>query len=546
MTVLSKVTGILSVLCLCVSCIKNDIPYPVVELSILSVEGTGFTCAPEDINSKDRVITLHLQETTDISKVNISSVTVTEGAVSDVSFPGEFDLRSELAVTLSLYQDYEWTIRAEQEIERYFKVEGQIGESEIDPVAKTARAFVPEETDFDNIRILELKLGPEGITEMYPSPDEITSFENFRTIDIMYHSFKETWTLFVEPTDIVIAMNVAEAWTKVMWLEATGQLGTSYGFRYRKQGTEEWKDVSGQNIELDGSIFKACVGNLSPETAYEVKAYTDDNESEITVLTTGPETALPNSAFEDWSLDGRITCPYLSADKAFWGTGNQGASMAGVTLTDKSTDTRPGSSGQYSAKLESKLAGVMGIGKLAAGNIFTGKYIATRGTNGLVGFGRPYTERPTALKGWFKYNCGQITDVGKQPSGKNIAVGDPDEGIIYVAVGTWTPEEYGMPVNESEMIGTAEIPICVDTRDVNSFFNPNSPAVIGYGEMVLDKTVGEWQEFTIRLDYNNLDIRPTHIVVVCTSSRYGDYFTGSRQSVLFVDDLELYYDKLEQ
>ena len=66
------------------------------------------------------------------------------------------------------------------------------------------------------------------------------------------------------------------------------------------------------------------------------------------------------------------------------------------------------------------------------------------------------------------------------------------------------------------------------------------------GEMVLDKTVGEWQEFTIRLDYNNLDIRPTHIVVVCTSSRYGDYFTGSRQSVLFVDDLELYYDKLEQ
>lgn len=36
---------------------------------------------------------------------------------------GEFDLRADLPVVLSLYQDYEWTLRAEQTITRVFTVE---------------------------------------------------------------------------------------------------------------------------------------------------------------------------------------------------------------------------------------------------------------------------------------------------------------------------------------------------------------------------------------------------------------------------------------
>ena len=104
----------------------------------------------------------------------------------------------------------------------------------------------------------------------------------------------------------------------------------------------------------------------------------------------------------------------------------------------------------YAARLESKLAGVAGIGKLAAGNLFIGKYVGTRGTNGIVGFGRPFTQRPVALKGWVKIYPWLITDVGTtQPTGMTIAKGDPDNGIIYVALGTWTPAEYGYCEKES-------------------------------------------------------------------------------------------------
>ena len=101
-----------------VSCIKNDIPYPVVTLDILGVQGEGFTCEASDIDQKTRVVTLHLEEQTNIKQVEISKLEITEGGSSSITVPGTFDLSADLPVTLSLYQDYEWTIRAEQEIER--------------------------------------------------------------------------------------------------------------------------------------------------------------------------------------------------------------------------------------------------------------------------------------------------------------------------------------------------------------------------------------------------------------------------------------------
>ena len=106
-------------------CIENDIPYPVVELEIVSLEGEGFTAS---VDRQNRRVELTLDETTDISRVKIDRAEVTENARASVELAGTFDLRTPLEVTLSLYQDYVWTVAAKQEIERYFTVEGQIGD----------------------------------------------------------------------------------------------------------------------------------------------------------------------------------------------------------------------------------------------------------------------------------------------------------------------------------------------------------------------------------------------------------------------------------
>ena len=529
-----------------VSCIRNDIPYPVVVLEILGVAGEGFTCEASDIDTKNNIVTLHLAETTDISRVRIDSIALTEGATASIPLSGEFDLRADLPVVLSLYQDYEWTLRAEQTITRVFTVEGQIGAAEFDTDLRTARVNVPEGTDLNDIRVTELKLGPEGITTMTPAPEELTSFETYRTVDIRYHDFGERWILYVVPTDIKVELTGADAWTRLVWLYAQGRPGTALGFRYRVQGAGEWSEVPAEKVETEGGTFRACLSGLEPLTTYEVVAYSDEELSAVETVTTGAEVPLVNGGFEEWCTEGGIVYPGLSKEGIFWDTGNTGAAIAGATLTDKTSDVRPGSDGQYAAKLESKLAGIAGVGRLAAGNLFVGRYVATRGTNGIVGFGRPFAVRPTALKGWVKYQCGEITDVGTtQPPGVTLSKGDPDNGIIYFALGTWTKEEYGVCEKEEgdKLVGTDEVPICVDTRDRNTFFSPDSPAVVAYGELVLDRSVTEWQEFTIKLDYRATDIVPTHIVLVCSASRYGDYYTGSRNSILWVDDFELVYDE---
>lgn len=528
------------------SCIQNDIPYPVIAIDILEIKGEGFTCTASDIDAKLRTVTLHLDETTDISRVPITEIVITEGGSASVPLSGEFDLRSDLPVTLSLYQDYEWTLKAEQQIERIFTVESQIGAAEFDEEKHTATVHVPTGTDMQHITIKELKLGPAGITTMMPDPSQLTSFETYRTIDIRYHDFEERWSLYVVPTDVTAEFKQVDAWTRLIWLYGEGRSGTDLGFRYRKQGDTPWITVPGDKVEVSGGAFKTCLTGLEPETAYELVAYSGEDESPVETVTTEPETPLTNGGFEEWCTEKDIVYPGPTRDAAYWGTGNTGAAVANTTLTNKVTDTRPGSTGQYAAQLESKLAGIAGIGKLAAGNLFIGQYVGTRGTNGIVGFGRPFTRRPVALRGWAKYNCGKITDVGTtQPTGVTIAKGDPDNGIIYVALGTWTPEEYGVCEKETDnkMLGTAEVPICVDTRDKNTFFNPKSAAVIAYGELVFDKSVSEWQQFTIKLAYNATNRVPTHIVLVCSASRYGDYYIGSRDSKMWVDDFELVYDE---
>ncbi len=526
-------------------CIENDIPYPVEEIEIVSIQGEGFTLAPNAINRQNRSVTLSLGEQTDIRRVKITSVELSNpSAESSVDLVGEFDLRTPLQTTLSLYQDYLWTIVAEQNIPRSFTVEGQIGATEWDYENHIARAFVPEEgVDLTNIKITSLKLGPEGITTMTPSAEELTSFESVRYVDICYHGdIRERWYLYVIPTEVTVSLTAADAWSRVIWLEGSGKSGSKMGFRYRLAGEQEWIEVP--DVEIQGGVFKARLAAVE-QTSYEVVAYCDEDSSVVRTVTTDPIAILPNCGLEEWSTIDDIIYPYLADADPFWGTGNVGASVAGATLTDKNSDVRPGSEGIYSARLVSRYANVAGIGKFAAGNIYTGTYVKNVGTNGVITFGRPFELRPTALRAWIKYNCGAVDRIKGLPAGSTLKEGDPDFGVVYIALGTWTKEEYGVTTERDGslvMYGNSSSPICIDTRYESSFFDPYSKDVVGYGELLLDYSIEDWTQVTIPINYVATDIRPTHIVVVFSSSRYGDYFTGSTKSVMFVDDVELLYD----
>lgn len=522
-------------------CIENNIPYPVVELEILGIEGKGFTASVDRIN---RRVVLTLDETTDISRVEIDKAYFTENARTSTELTGVQDLRRPIEVTLSLYQDYVWTITAEQEIERYFTVEGQIGQTVFDLENRIATAYVGSSVDTNDVRIRSLKLGPRDITTIDPPIGELTSFDPVRFVNVSYHDFTERWMLYVVPTDETVRLTAADAWSRVIWLYGSGASGSDMGFKYRREGDAEWTAVP--DVTVTDGTFSACL-RAEAETTYEVKAFCGDDESAVQSVTTQEVRQIPNSGFEQWTTLKDIVYPFADTNDRFWGTGNPGASVAGATLTTGDTDTRPGSEGKLSARLESKFANVMGIGKFAAGNIFVGNYVRNAGTNGILTFGRPFVLRPTALRGWLKYTCGEVDRINRLPAGVSLAAGDNDNGSIYIALGTWTPEEYGLCSSAEtdparRQCGTAESPLCVDTRDESTFFDSKGKDVVAYGELILTESQTEWKEFVIELNYVRTDVVPTHMFIVCSASRYGDYFTGSTKSVMQVDDFELLYD----
>lgn len=520
------------------SCIENDLPYPVVELQIKSIAIDGIVGQPA-IDEVNRTVTVELQEQTDIQNVRISAVEYTEGATPSADIVGVHDMRAPLYVTLSLYQDYQWKISATQTIERTFTVEGQIGATEWDVNSRKATVYVGFD-DHTNIKVTSLKLAAADIaTYKWADGIDPNDFSSVRYVYVTCHGREERWSLYVKTTDVVVDIVGADAWAKVMWLYGEGLSGTDLGFKYREVDSEEW--LTAEDVKVEGGSFSACVKGLKTQTEYEIMAYSDDNTSAVQRVRTEDVAPLINAGFEEWATINKIVCPYLTEESAFWGTGNPGAAAVSATVTDKCEDVRPGAEGRYSVRLESKFANLLGIGKFAAGNLFVGKYISTVGTDGIVGFGYKFTARPVALRLWMKYNCGAIDRIGSLPAGSELQLGDNDTGSVFIALGDWTKEEYGKDKN-GDIKGTDDQPLIVDTRSQATFFNPKAAAVIAYGERLFTESVGEWQQITIPLEYVSTSRVPTHITIVCSASRLGDYFTGSTQSVMWLDDMELLYE----
>ena len=179
------------------------------------------------------------------------------------------------------------------------------------------------------------------------------------------------------------------------------------------------------------------------------------------------------------------------------------------------------------------------IGQFAAGNVFSGKYLATSMDgvvgNGVLGWGRPFESRPTALRGYVRY---QSNTVNYDNSCEFIDKGDPDIGSIFIVLGNWPGETYGGETWPVIVRTNYKTPGSAQLFDVNSEY------IIGYGEKdFTSSTEGEGMiEFNIPVEYRYTNRKPTAIIIVASSSKYGDYFSGGTGSTMWLDDFELVYE----
>lgn len=345
---------------------------------------------------------------------------------------------------------------------------------------------------------------------------------------------------FIVSDAIVVTTNVidAEVWATKATLRASLAKETTepLAFKYRIKGTTSEFTVPAQRV-ADSKLLYANIGNLAPGTTYEYWALAGNSASTIiSRFTTESTTQLENAGFEYWT-EGTPMLVYGSGQSMWWDSGNHGSSTANINITTYGTEYKH--SGNFSAKLQSQKAGLMGVYQFAAGNLFAGKYITTdmdgvRG-NGVLGWGRPFSSRPTALKGYIRY---EPQTVNMTNNCSYINEGDMDKGFIYIALGNW--------VGETSNGETWPVIVKTNFKNGNSakLFDPNDIHIIAYGEKTWDEaTAGDGMiEFEIPIEYRNMDTKPTSIILVASSSKYGDYFTGGINSTMWLDDLKLVYE----
>ena len=133
---------------------------------------------------------------------------------------------------------------------------------------------------------------------------------------------------------------------------------------------------------------------------------------------------------------------------------------------------------------------------------------------------------------WLKYENGPIDKFNGAPDNDPTKAGDMDRCQVFVALGDWDYRDYG---------GVPDSPVQINTTDKKTFFNPNSNNVIGYGSYVTNASTNGWIKVEIPIDYKFVNRKPTHIIVSCAASMLGDYFTGSTDSRLWVDGMQLEY-----
>lgn len=322
----------------------------------------------------------------------------------------------------------------------------------------------------------------------------------------------------------------ANAWSNFAYLE--GGVASSEGeidpaamrLEYKATDAEEWT-ITTATYDEDTQTYKSTLTGLTPITNYSYRlVYEKDGvicNSNAVEFTTEEQVSIPNLNFDNWYKDDKTYYAANSSNDIFWDSGNKGAN----TLKEVNP-TQPEETDVINGKA-ARLASTTAAGQFAAGSLFTGSFksatILPLGAK--LDFGRPFTGRPSQLKGYYKYNPGTIDKI-KTDKVTAVQEGDRDICSIYMLLANW------------------DAPFEVSTGD-NKFVDINDEKIIAYGELdaayTSPESMSEYKPFTIDLVYRDLTTKPTYVLIVCSSSKYGDYFTGSTSSVLLIDEFELVY-----
>ncbi len=322
-------------------------------------------------------------------------------------------------------------------------------------------------------------------------------------------------------------------WTNFAVLNGVCLDESSY-FMLQAAGGEAVR-VNAVRRDAEGNMSALVIG-LTPGTTYSYWLQSEDNPTmkcEQTSFSLTMPLGVPNLSMDDWGTrsgksalgSGNVEYNCLNGTNSdggvYWESGNRGAkSGSEVLLQGESSDVKQGKA----AKLTSRWAGAMGIGAFSAGSLFSGSVQDLSTSGAKLKYGQLHNGYPTALKGWYKYHPGTINWVNNEKT----STSETDEAIIYAAV---TTKQYLLESLRTNISGVVS-------------FDPTDNGVIAYGELKTQQEVSEYTEFNIPLSYARVPKtgEKVYIIIMASSSSKGEYFKGSTDSWMLLDEFSLSYD----
>ena len=229
-----------------------------------------------------------------------------------------------------------------------------------------------------------------------------------------------------------------------------------------------------------------------------------------------------NGDFETWTFDGVNLPNYFNSFQTADGTWSGTAYSSSNRQVQRSSDTRPGSTGSFSCSIWSrKVWGVNAQGNLTTGRVHAGGTSATSnknynysdrdGSNTRNGFtnpcAMPFTGKPDSLVVWVK----------------------------FVPNGTDSKHPYAKV--------TATIHDDFDYIDGYENTSPQSHVVATAINMTIART-NSWKRFSIPFRYTNNGAQPRYILLSAATNAYPG--GGNENDYLYLDDITLVYKQTYQ
>lgn len=420
---------------------------------------------------------------------------------------------------------------------------------------KSAKGEFSSSKTFRNVKARDHYIINYDVAEGGESQITVVANENGNvyTYNIDVADFETT---LLDVTDIsALAEHAGDVWTDHALLSAVVSGIESFDvskayFEYAEAGSEIFSPVAAtEDAPLtranDGiHNLKAELSGLTPGTSYTYRLVYDDGTDRFTskdcTFETEAEAQLPNAGMEDWVTKSKVVYPCsnddYTANGTWWDSSNTGTATGLAALLGALNTTNGSKTVFHGGAASAELKSNQKASVFAAASLFAGKFNALVGTSGAkLDWGRPFTSRPKSISVWVNYSTGAMNYVGSSlPESVGAVKGETlDLFSGYVAL---------VHVDTPNTNGTA---FTVDNTRMSTFPDWNTDErIVAYAKIPDEECVatnGEWKNINLQLNYHNTNVKPTHIIMVFSASKYGDYFTGSTSSKLYVDDIELKY-----